>query len=182
MTGEADLYAAVSAWLAAQSPRVVQAQLLEQGPTTTHLDTLVGRRVWRSREALALACRAFDSLIIAAQRAEDTRLPELRLPLQDSLELETAPPSKADIIEQLDPTEPPSLYLWDEGFFSLPWPCERYVYPMDVSEFCQSSISSSTYAYYSAYRSLEDVRRREPYQRNLHITAHVALKTLLAGF
>lgn len=135
-------------------------------PLTIHLDQLLGTPVDKS-SLVAVSFQTFQVLIeqLEAMGIPDSVMPSLYIPLECTEALVAGPFDVETLIQQINYYEPPSLYLTERSLRTKLLTIERYVFPLEASNFLENN--GGVHVYYSATRASEDIRNGWEYGRNI---------------
>ena len=135
-------------------------------PLTIHLDQLLGTEV--ERESLvAVSFQTFRVLIeqLEVMGIPDTLMPTLWIPLECAEVLVPGPFDAESLVQQIHYQEPPSLYLTERALRMKLLARERYVFPLQASDFLENT--GDVHVYYAASRTWEDIRNGWEYDRSI---------------
>lgn len=138
-------------------------------PLTVHLDQLLGTPI-EQNNVVAVSFQAFRIFIeqLEATVTPDTMstiMPSLYIPLECTEALIAGPFGAETLVQQINSVEPPSLYLTDRTLQTKMLAIERYVFPLQASDFLEDD--HDVHVYYSATRSREDIANGWEYGRNI---------------
>jgi len=158
------LQSRVAEWIS--SVLLTRHDLPQSRPLTIHLDQLLGTPVDRG-SLVAVSFQAFRVLVeqLEAMGIPDSLMPSLYVPLECAEVLVAGPFDSAMLVQQIDSHEPPSLYLTDRTLRTKMLAIERYVFPLQASDFLEDG--NDVHVYYSATRSREDITNGWEYGRNI---------------
>jgi hypothetical protein len=95
----------------------------------------------------------------------DAIMPSLYIPLEYTEALVAGPFDFEALVQQINHNEPPSLYLTERSLRTKLLTIERYVFPLQASDFLEND--GDIFVYYSATRSREDIKNGWEYGRNI---------------